>query len=75
MPNQQYDVRVPRQFFRACAETHEDQFWTDDRGFTFAVVWSDEHNQPMAACVGIPDGDHAENAWHRDTPQPEVIEH
>lgn len=75
MARQEYDVRVPLKVYTACAETKEDQFWTDDRGFTFAVAWSDEHQQPMAACVAVPDEKSPADAWHRDTPQPEVTEH
>ena len=70
-----YPVSIPSDLFTEATETREDQFWTDDRGFTFAIAWSDEHQQPMAACVAVPDGDTPANAWHRDTPQPEVIEH
>jgi len=75
MPRQQYAVRIPTMFFDACQETREDQFWIDDRGFVYAVAWSEECQKPLAACLCVPDGEHPSDAWHRDTPQPEVMEH
>lgn len=75
MARQDYEVRVPKKVYDACTETKEDQFWTDDRGFTYAVSWSDSHKTALAAVVDVPPGESAANAWHRDTPQPEVIEH
>lgn len=58
-----YPVRIPTEKFDQAAKTHEAQFWTDDRGCTYA-----------AACVDKP-LDSSETVWQRSTPQPNILEH
>lgn len=67
-----YDVRLPPELFIRAAETREPQVWTDDRGYTYEVRWSEEHHKPLAYCVGIPGDEDFNYAWFRDTPAPEV---
>lgn len=55
---------IPCELFDKAEETREVQLWMDDRGFTFAVEWSDEHQKPLAAVVGVPPGELLEEAWY-----------
>lgn len=68
-----FDVTIPPVFFDRCTETKEQQVWTDDRGFVYAVMWSDQHSKPLAACVHVPWGASTSDIWHRRTPQPAYI--
>jgi len=70
----EYPVKVPVGLFDEVAETREDRFWSDDRGFTYAVAWSEQHQKPMVACVDMPQGASGADIWHRSTPQPDITE-
>jgi hypothetical protein len=65
-----FATQIPPHLFRECARTKEEQVWKDDRGYTFAIIWSEEDGEPYATCVLVPQGGTLEDAWTRNFPQP-----
>lgn len=67
-----HDVKLPPELFIRATETRKPQHWTDDRGYVYEVVFSEEHNKPLATCVGRPGQGDENDAWFRSDPAPEV---
>ena len=68
-----YRTKIPAEVYQTAQKTGEVQHWIDDRGYLFAVTWSEEHNTNLAACVGLPPDGDPSKAWNRDTPQPDQV--
>ena len=64
-----HEVRIPADLFDQVTVTREPDLWSDDRGFTYRVVWSEEEGKALAECVSQPEGSSSEDVWFRDTPQ------
>jgi hypothetical protein len=64
-----HEVRIPAALFDQVAESHEPEVWSDDRGFTYQICWSEAEGKALADCVSRPEGTTAAEVWLRDTPQ------
>lgn len=72
MAYQEHEIKLPPELFIRVTETREPEYWTDDRGYSYVVSWSEENDKALASCVSRPDGATESDCWYRDTPAPEV---